>query len=589
MNRIAEINATSLSGLEQLQVLDLGYQFVPLVIRNDAFSRQGRLKKLVLGFNKGLKLEPKAFAGLSALQNLHLDSCSLTDSILMENYLEALSSLESLDLFANQIKRLQPSMFFANMTNLKDINLKMNAIDGICESDLVGFRGKHFRDFNLNSVQFRAMSTSSFDWEKCGNPFRGISFQTLDLSNNHFTVDALKRFFGAIKGTRISNLKLSGHIGRGFSFSNLPDPDQNTFSDLTNSSVITLDLSKNRISALQQRLFSQMKEVATIDVSRNSVTQIHRSAFEGLEGNLKVLNLSRNLLGEIYSYTFASLTNLTVLDLSENHIGVLGYGSFRGLRNLKALYLAGNSLRDIGFPSPLASLQYLFLNDNKLQSLSTFSLTKFAGTVKYLNINNNRLNNLKDVNDFASQMKNLQVLLFGANPMRWCPHGQSPGVRLNNLKVLDLHGSSLQSFWSRRLCLDLFENMGNVTVLNLSSNRLRSLPQAVFAGLTSVEVMDLSFNYLTYVWPDVLPKSLKILNLSHNFIGSPDPAAFSSLTALDLKANRFICDQTLENFLNWLSRTNVTLLNPVEELWCEFPSSSNRVPLLEFSRQDTTQ
>lgn len=249
-------------------------------------------------------------------------------------------------------------MFFANMTNLKDLNLKLNTIDKICESDLVGFRGEHFRMLNLETVSLQAMSVGGFDWQECGNPFRGISFQRLDLSNNGFSVGVLKQFFRAIEGTRISSLKLSGHIRRGFSFNNLPDPDHRTFAGLRNSSVFTLDLSKNRTFALQQRVFSQLKQVATIDISQNRVNQIHRNAFEGLEGNLKLLNLSHNLLGELYSYTFASLTNLMVLDLSHNHIGTLGYGSFGGLPNLKALYLTGNSLQEIGLPASLINLDF---------------------------------------------------------------------------------------------------------------------------------------------------------------------------------------------------------------------------------------
>lgn len=590
MNRIGEINATSLSGLEQLQVLDLGRQYVPLVIRDNAFSRQSQLKRLVLGFNTGLELEPKAFTGLSGLQTLHLDYCSLTESILMEKYLEPLTSLETLNLFGNRIKRLQPSMFFANMTNLKDLNLKLNTIDKICESDLVGFRGKRFRMLNLESVSLKAMSVSEFDWRKCGNPFRGISFQTLDLSNNGFSVGVFKQFFRAIKGTQISSLKLSGHMGRGFSFNNLPDPDRRTFAGLKNSSVFTLDLSKNRIFALQQRVFSQLKQVAVIDVSQNRVNQIHRNAFEGLGGNLKLLNLSHNLLGEVYSYTFASLTNLMVLDLSYNHIGALGYGSFSGLPNLRALYLTGNSLREIGLPASLISLDYLMVNDNKLKLSATGSLTRFARNIKHLNIGDNRLTNLEDVNTFVSHLKNLQVLRYGGNPLRWCTLSQrGSGISLNNLTVLDLHSSSLQSVWSQGKCLNLFDNLRHVVGLNLSFNGLQSFPQGVFKGLTSVVEMDLSSNSLTYLQPDVLPRSLKALYLSNNFIGSPDPAAFSSLRILDMKANRFHCDQNLKNFLTWLNTTNVTFLNPVEELRCEFPSGLYRIPLLEFSAQVTQQ
>lgn len=587
MNRIAELNSTSLSGLEQLQVLDLGRQYVPLVVRDDAFSRQSRLERLVLGFNTGLELEPKAFTGLSGLQTLHLDYCSLTESILTEKYLEPLSSLETLNLFGNRIKRLQPAMFFANMTNLKDLNLKLNTIDKICESDLVGFRGKRFRTLNLESVGLKAMSVGGFDWRKCGNPFRGISFQRLDLSNNGFGVGAFEQFFRAIEGTRISSLKLSGHIGRGFSFNNLPDPNRRTFMGLGNSSVLTLDLSKNRIFALQQRVFGQLKQVAVIDVSQNRVNQIHRNAFEGLEGNLKLLNLSHNLLGEVYSYTFASLTNLMVLDLSHNHIGALGYGSFGGLPNLKALYLTGNSLREIGLPASLVSLDYLMVNDNKLKSSSTGSLTRFARNIKHLNIRDNRLTNLEDVDTFLSRLKNLQVLLYGGNPIRSCALSQR--VRLNNLTVLDLHSSSLQSVWSQGKCLNLFDNLGHVVALNLSFNGLRSFPQGIFKGLTSAVEMDLSSNSLTYLQPDVLPGSLKALYLSNNFIGSPDPAALSSLRILDMKANRFHCNQNLKNFLTWLDGTNITFLNPVEELRCEFPSGLYRVPLLDFSAQVTQQ
>lgn len=588
MNRIGEINASSLSGLEELQELDLGQQYVPLLIRNKAFSRQTRLRKLVLGFNKGLQLEPKAFVGLSGLQTLHLDYCQLNESILKEDYLEPLSSLESLNLFGNQISRLQPALFFKNMTNLKELNLKLNKIEKICEADLVGFKGKHFKILNLDSVFFKAMSTEGFDWQKCGNPFRGMSFTTLDLSNNGFSVGQLKQFFRAIEGTNISSLKMSGHIGKGFSFNNLPDLDHNTFEGLKNSSVLSLDLSKNKIFALQQGVFSQLKDVIVIDVSQNSVNQIRANAFEGLQGHLKMLNLSHNLLGEVYRYTFASLTNLKVLDLSYNHIGVLGYGSFSGLPNLRALFLTGNSLRDLGFPASLPNLDYLLLNDNKLSS--TWNLRHLAGNIKHLDINDNRLTNLEDVQIFLTQLKNLQYLFYGGNTIRGCTlTGQVSGAGLNKLQVLDLHGSSLQSMWSQGTCLNLFDNLGHVTNLNLSFNALQSLPQGIFKGLTSVVVMDLSSNTLTYLRPDVLPQSLKMLYLANNFIGSPDPAAFRSLHYLDLKANRFQCNPNLKSFLTWLKETNVTILNPVEELRCEFPSGFYGVPLLHYSAQVTQQ
>ncbi|XP_063757936.1 toll-like receptor 5 [Eleginops maclovinus] len=588
MNHISEINSSSLSGLEQLQDLDLGKQYVPLVIRNNSFSGQSRLRRLVLGFNIGLQLEPQAFVGLSGLQNLHLDYCSLQDTILKENFLEPLLSLQTLDLFGNQIKNLQPAMFFANMTNLKDLNLKLNKIIRICESDLVGFQGKNFEFLNLGSVHLKDMSNNRFDWQKCGNPFRGMSFQTLDLSNTGFSVGKSKHFFSAIKGTKISQLKMSGHMGKGFSFNNLLDPDRSTFQGLNESSIHTLDLSKNRIFALQQGVFSPLKEVAIIDVSLNKVNQIHRNAFEGLQGHLKMLNLSHNLLGEIYSYTFASLTNLVVLDLSYNHIGALGYGAFSGLPKLKALYLTGNSLRDLGFPASLPSLDYLLLRDNKLTTVS--NIARFSGNVVQLRIQDNRITNLGDVHMLFTHLKRLKQLFFGGNTIRRCMlSGRASANSSNQVQVLDLHSSSLQAIWSQGRCLNLFDNLGHVISVNLSLNELNSLPQGIFKGLTSVVEIDLSSNSLTHLQNDVLPNSLKVLNLSNNFVASPDPAAFRFLSILDLKMNRFHCDSNLKSFLSWLNKTNVTFLSPVEDLKCEFPSGFYKVPLLEYSTQVTQQ
>ncbi|XP_037541547.1 toll-like receptor 5 [Nematolebias whitei] len=583
VNRIREINATSLSGLEELQELDLGHQLVPLLIRNNAFIRQKRLRRLVLGSNSRLLLEPLAFAGLSSLQNLQLNNCKRNDSILTDNYLEPLSSLQTLNLFGNHIKKLQPAMFFANMTKLENLNLMLNSIDKICEPDLAGFRGKHFKILNLSSVFPRAMLSHSFDWQKCGNPFRGTSFETLDLSDNGLGPDKLKMFFKAIEGTKISHLKLSGHMGKSFSFDNLPDPDVSTFEGLRNSSVLSLDLSKNFIFALQQGVFSPLSEAAAIDVSQNRVNQIHKNAFEGLQGHLKVLNLSHNLLGEIHSYTFAHLAHLEVLDLSHNHIGVLGSRSFAELPHLKSLHLGDNALRQIGFPASLPSLERLDLNDNKLTASHVVAndLTRFAGSVKHLNVQDNRLTNLGDVNTLWGELKHLRTLFYGGNAIGRCFLNRY--VRPNHVKFLDLHSSSLQSIWAERNCLNLFDSFGNVTSLNLSFNGLRSLPRGVFRGLTSVVRMDLSSNSLTYVEPGVLPKTLKSLHLSNNFIASPDPAAFSSLSFLDLSMNGFCCDSNLQNFLTWLKHTNVTFLSPVQELRCAFPAGFHNVPLLHYS------
>ncbi|XP_054900269.1 toll-like receptor 5 [Poeciliopsis prolifica] len=578
MNFIHEINRTSLRDLVELQELDLGSQKVVLTIRNDSFLRQRKLITLVLGDNIGLNLEPRAFAGLVRLRDLWLDYCSLNDSILAENYLEPLLSLERLNLYGNNIVRLNPAQFFWNLTKFSQLILQLNRLQKICEEDLVGFQGKSFHLLDLRSNSF---FRSDVDWKECGNPFKGMAFNILDISGSGMNLETLKLFFEAIRGTPIAHLKCSGSLGKDFSYNNLPDPDKYTFQGLEESSVGNLDLSGNRIFALKTGVFRALKDAVMIDISQNKINFIEINAFIGLQRNLLKLNLSSNLLGEIRSNTFNSLTQLLILDLSNNHIGVLGDQAFSGLPQLHHLYLTGNSLRQLASPAPLPNLEYLLLKDNKLNSIS--SIIGLWNSSVYLDISENRFTNLEDIYVVLSHFKHLLYFYYGGNTILWCTI--NTGVSMppgSSLALLDLHGSSLQVSWELGHCLDIFDNLQNLIGLNISFNSLMTLPQGIFRGLTSIRNIDLSSNALTYLEASVFPASLKSLDLSNNFLVSPDPMTFHSLSILDLSGNRFHCDCTLEGFLKWLNTTNVTFLSPAQKYRCEFPASVHNLPLLEF-------
>ncbi|XP_019751783.1 toll-like receptor 5 [Hippocampus comes] len=582
MNKIPEINSTSLRNLEQLLELDLGKQYVTLVIRNDAFLGQRRLLRLVLGDNAGLQLEPRAFTGMVSLKSLFMDHCGLTEAVLARNYLEPLLSLEGLNLFGNRLRKLKPGLFFRNLSKLTEINLKLNRIEQLCEEDLVGFRGKYFTYFNLDSNHLYEMAAADFDWERCGNPFRGMAFEILDLASNGFNASATQRFLKAMQGTPIAHLIYSGHLGKGFSHDNLPDPDRHTFEGLAGSAIRIFDASRNRIFALRRAVFSPLTSAIIIDVSQNKINQINEQAFGGVQGNLRLLNLSFNILGEVYSQTFSNLTELRVLDLSFNNIGVLGYQAFQGLPKLRALYMTGNSLRTLGSPAPLPNLEFLLLGDNRLTDL--YNIGELSVNPLHVDVTDNRLTNLEDVYLILAQFKQLQNVFFGGNFIKWCTLGRNSSIPLNHsVQVLDLHDSSLQLIWAEGTCLDVFNHLENLLGLNLSFNYIKSLPQGIFGGLRSVVEIDLSSNALTHLRPNVFPDSLRNLHLSNNFLAYPDPTAFDSLLLLSLWGNRFYCDCHLESFLKWMNATNVTLVGP-EDYRCELPVTQYDLPLLNYSR-----
>ncbi|XP_036405627.1 toll-like receptor 5 [Megalops cyprinoides] len=547
-NYIGEVNETSFDGLEQLEVLYLGSQLTKtLIVKNNAFRQLSNLTYLYLGGNKALILEPDAFVGLTHLRNLVLLYNGLDESILKGKYLQPLVSLETLDLYGNEIKRIQPGLFFRNMTKFHELNMTLNRADSVCEQDLLGFQGKHFSLLKLSSTSLIGMTSDGFDWKKCGNPFRNISFRVLDLSGNSFNEKSMRLFFNETQGTKIHHLILSSNpMGRSIGYNNLKDPDMQTFEGLRSSSVEILDLSRNFIFSLDSSVFSPLKEVKEIILSYNKINQIKRNAFLGLE-HLQKLNLSNNLIGEIYPYTFENLPNVVEIDLSNNHIGAVVYKSFSMLPRLAILNLFGNAITALHTFATLSSLQVLQLGDNKLSSL--YGLSAFANT-SFIELSKNRLRDLKELYGILATLPDVQYISLRHNMLSVCypVHSVPPQ---NNLTYLELQHNALQLIWASGACLDVFDNLGKLQYLSLSNNLLQSpLPNDIFKGLHSLKVMDLSSNFLTYLPHDIFPENLKGLYLSHNILGSPDPNAFHTISVINLGTNPCLCDCNLKDLLS---------------------------------------
>ncbi|KAL4630542.1 toll-like receptor 5, partial [Arapaima gigas] len=581
MNFLSEIKKTSFIGLEQLQGLYVKFQYTnKLTVREGTFRNLSNLKELHLGGNQLLILEPGAFEGLSALQNLDLIYNGLNRSILEDEYLKPLISLERIDLSYNTIDRIRPGLFFQNMTKLKVVDLKFNKAGSICEQDLLGFQGKSFQLLQLSDLGLGDMGMDDFTWETCGNPLRNISVIKLDLSRNAFNADKVRLFLNAIQGTKITQLILSSNsMGRSFDFSNLKDPNNETFSGLNNSSLKTLHLSENYIFSLKFSVFGALRDAEEIVLSNNKINQIQRNAFAGVH-SLRRLSLSHNLLGEIHGYTFDNLPNLEELDLSHNHIGVVAYKSFSQLYKLSILNLVGNSLKQLHKFALIPNLLQVNISDNKLTSL--YGLFDFAKSAAILDLTNNRLRDFSYVYEILHKMASIQILALGHNLLLQCIPQYSVPPK-NKLIFLDLEHNALQMVWENGICLDVFNNLGNLLYLFLSNNSLRFLPDRIFQGLTSLEIMDLSYNSLTYLPQNIFPKSLKNLKLSHNFLSSLDPHSFQSLRFIDLGMNRFFCDCHLKDFLLWINQTNVTFFSPKETFTCEYPKYFLGVRLIDLN------
>ncbi|XP_053919169.1 toll-like receptor 5 [Cuculus canorus] len=574
-NYIRQVTATSFPLLEHLLVLEIGTQYVyPVTIGKEAFRNLPNLRVLDLGFNKILELDLDAFVGLSRLTVLRLFQNCLGDSILEEHYFQDLSSLEELDLSGNEITKLQPHPLFYNLTVLKTVNLKFNKISNLCESNLTSFQGKHFLFFSLSSNHL--YKTDEVVWAKCPNPFRNITFISLDLSVNGWNTEKVQYFCTAIRGTQIGTLIFSSHVmGSGFGFNNLKNPDNDTFVGLARSDLRLLDISKGYIFSLNSLIFQSLGNLELLNLFKNKINQIQRQAFFGLE-NLKILNLSSNLLGELYDYTFEGLHSVMYVDLQQNHIGMIGEKSFSRLLSLKIIDLRDNAIKKLpSFPHLIS----VFLGDNKITSVAH---TAIAAT--HFELERNWLANLGDLY-ILFQVPDLQYIFLKQNRLSYCV--KSDNVTGNSqLIYMDLGENMLQLVWERDLCLDVFGALSKLQVLHLNNNYLRALPQEIFRDLTSLKRLNLASNLLSHLSPGLFPQSLENLNLSGNQLFSPKPEVFMTLSILDITHNKYVCDCTLKSLLVWLNETNVTLAGSQSDRYCVYPPAFAGVPLSSLIYDD---
>ncbi|XP_060809370.1 protein slit isoform X2 [Amyelois transitella] len=125
-----------------------------------------------------------------------------------------------------------------------------------------------------------------------------------------------------------------------------------------------LDLQGNNITIVFQSDFQNMKELKILQLSENMIHTIERDAFLELNG-LERLDLSRNELTAISRRTFRGLTALKSLHLDGNQLKCIDEKAFENLKSLEVLTLNGNNLTYLSLePATAARLHTLRLTDN---------------------------------------------------------------------------------------------------------------------------------------------------------------------------------------------------------------------------------
>ncbi|KAM9857628.1 vasorin a [Aulostomus maculatus] len=289
-------------------------------------------------------------------------------------------------------------------------------------------------------------------------------------------------------------------------------------------------------------------------IFQNGIDTLSQDDFRGL-GELELLDLSQNDLGEVPDGVFEMLSKLKNLDLSSNHITHISKDSFSGLVKLERLYLHANRIQSIHEEAfeGLEMLLELKLQGNQLTSLPSLNFHRLL----LLDLSSNKIQTLGP--------SDLQT-----------PH-------LEALKMASLGLTSVDD--------DLIASLGNLHDLDISLNQLVEIPQALKQdSLKGLIKLSLAANPLGELRKEDFQKltGLQELDLSGlNLQGFPQGffQTFPRLTQLTAAENPFNCLCPLAWFPVWLKEKNVKLGRP-EETRCHFPLVNAGIMLSALEHKD---
>ncbi len=334
-------------------------------------------------------------------------------SILGDDALASLGSLQELDLSDNQLSALPPALFSSQQAQLRRLHLHNNSLSLLPAGTFEGLANLEALNLSMNALSSHLIS---------GDTFHGLSgLQVLDLSHNVLTsVDsATFRQLPQLQVLVLSHNQLRSVSELSFRKSlrvlslshnrmeSLPEAafegqmqleslslDNNLLSELnllpqSVSTLVDLALNGNLLRSVPA-FVRQARRLRTLDLGANKIEQVSPSDLEGLS-DLYGLRLEANLLTEIRNDTFSECcsSRLHILNLANNRLDSIEVGSFHGLLELRTLLLDGNKLEDLnGLVSSLGKLRWLNVSSNSLQ---WFDYAFVPSSLEWLDMSNNQV------------------------------------------------------------------------------------------------------------------------------------------------------------------------------------------------------
>ncbi|CAL1548152.1 unnamed protein product [Lymnaea stagnalis] len=527
-------------------------------------------------------------------------------------------TLQILILEANQINRLNTESFVC-LSKLIFLNLRNNSLEMT--------RGTYprgvFKPLNsllvlyINLGTKKSLDTYEYPDEALGDLTTLRVLHMDGISNKTFGEG-----FIAMKSLR--TLSLSGFEG----FCNLSILSRETFVNLSQLTKLNISSCHMKHTSLPKDIFLPLKKLMVLDIHNNyliglekftQVMSVLKESKSDLRALIATAVISRFSLGITVNSSLADVlpTNLTFLEARNNcfeyidadvfaklprRLRYVEMGSNRFvfgdyvkklilLKNLEILKLNGwNFLSNIPVNFPHLQAETLFFDENfpdngvdekeklnltfplKLNTIDIstaglkYILTELevnsANNVENLILSNNYFPTLTGPFRGFNKLKYLEIRRVLVSEIRPAFFKYFP-----SLLTLNLEGNNLADLFEKNAHgnFSLFEDLSNLTSLDLSENQLRSLPRDMFKGLDNLEILNLQGNSMWNFTVSISHmRKLKLLNLSRSEI-THFPLdirhhidTLSNTTAgvqVDLSLSPLRCDCENFEFLQWMVKS----------------------------------
>ncbi|XP_067372453.1 toll-like receptor 8 [Channa argus] len=579
-NRIQYISEVDFLGLHNLSVLK---------IQGNCPRCENAPYPCVSCPNGSLAIHPDAFKNQKQLETLHLGGNSLEH--LNPSWFQSLKKLKKLFLSFNFLLKAitEDAKFLKYLPKLEKLDLSFNFALKLYPVEL-----------NLSQEFSKLRSLRTLHLQ--GLVFQNIKVNTLSPLYELKNLSALNLGTNFIIHSDATVFRKLTHLKMIYLAENRLYPTPvNTPPDPSDRYTQRSDLSISAFMKPQPKDFayeishSLIKEECfnsgrVLILSSNNLFFISPKQFDGY-GNIACLNLSRNGFSAAPNGTeFSSLPNLTYLDLSYNKIDLAYDNAFKELQKLQVLDLSYNShyfiaygiTHNLNFMKNLPALRVLNMSHNSISTLTTKQM--YSKSLAELQFTNNDLGKLWKENSYKmlfTNLTNLTVLDISHNRIVNIPDNVYEYLPCN-LTVLRISSNSLTDFkW------DILKHFHQLQILDLSHNALTNVT-VINSNIThTLTFLDLSHNHIFHLDNEFLMglQSLSTLSLNNNKLTIINQTTFKSASnnqTLFLHKNPFDCTCVLLDFILWIEQKHLKIPRLTTEVTCETPVNQKDQALINF-------